>query len=747
MKKKLLLSAFLLSGFLLTAQTPSFNWAKRIGAGSYEMPNKILSDATGNVFVMGNYDTRTDFDPGPGTYTLAPAPGNAETFLVKLDASGNFVWARSFGHDFAAGFLQSTMSFDPAGNIMIAGMYTDVADFDPGPGTYTLSTTLGNASNSYLLKLDANGNFMWVKDFISLTPDGMSAFADIHVDAAGNISLIGVYNDLYDFDPDPVTSYTLNPASPGNMNYVVLKLNATGDFTWAKAIENTTYIRDSYLSIANDQQGNVLFSGPFFGTVDFDPGAGSYTLTTTAQMFQGSSFVAKLDASGNFVWAAHADSPNGAWVSHKDLTCDNAGNVYVCGWGDIDADLDPGPAVFSSPATSATEQGYLFKLSPSGNFVWGNFIIGDNSSECASLTFNTNGDLLILGDYAGTFDFDGGTGTFMQTSPGQSFAKESFMCSYNTAGGFLWANAFGGGAGGVSMAKSIAANNTGIYALGFFEVAGDYDPTAGTSILTPVADIDTYILKLTACIAPPSPINTTIPSRLSVCAGTTTTLSVNSSSGTVSWYASPTSTTTIGSGTVYVTSTLTAGTYTYYADANTCAASPRTVITVTATTFPVLTASTFSSTICSGSSTTLTANAPTPVTYSWNTGASTASITVSPTVTTTYTVTGTNACGTASTSVTQYVYNCTGLYELTNAGDISIYPNPAHAVVSIAIPGYLASGSTIVEVCDALGKLVMKETLTHDLNTFNISGLEDGIYFFKVLNNNQTIKTGKVVKH
>ena len=63
-----------------------------------------------------------------------------------------------------------------------------------------------------------------------------------------------------------------------------------------------------------------------------------------------------------------------------------------------------------------------------------------------------------------------------------------------------------------------------------------------------------------------------------------------------------------------------------------------------------------------------------------------------------------------------------------------------------AIPAYLASESTIVEISDALGKLVMKETLSHDVNTFGIMKLQSGIYFFKVISNHQTIKVGKVVK-
>lgn len=169
--------------------------------------------------------------------------------------------------------------------------------------------------------------------------------------------------------------------------------------------------------------------------------------------------------------------------------------------------------------------------------------------------------------------------------------------------------------------------------------------------------------------------------------------------------------------------------------------------TVSVAVTPTVAAAASETIICVNNTAVLTASATSGVTYSWNTGASTTSISVSPNQTTTYTVTASNACGTATATVVQNVSQCVGIKEIVNADGISIYPNPAKDYVSIAVPAGLASAGTHVEITDALGKVVMKETITTDVTTLGIMKLEEGVYFFRVVTNNQTVKVGKVVKH
>ncbi len=133
------------------------------------------------------------------------------------------------------------------------------------------------------------------------------------------------------------------------------------------------------------------------------------------------------------------------------------------------------------------------------------------------------------------------------------------------------------------------------------------------------------------------------------------------------------------------------------------------------------------------------------ISYTWNTGVTTMSISVSPTLTTTYTVNVTNASSCSSSAVvTVSVSTCTGIDELV-ANNVTIYPNPNNGIIHITLTSELSKNSTL-EIYDVIGKLIVTEALTNELNTSNISHLSSGIYSFRVLNNNNIVKFGKLVK-
>ena len=95
MKKTLLFLVFPL--LCLGAFAQDFQFAKSFGApGGNDYGKSIVLDASGNTFTIGYFSGTVDFDAGAGITELTSA-GLSDIFILKLNASGDFVWAKNIG--------------------------------------------------------------------------------------------------------------------------------------------------------------------------------------------------------------------------------------------------------------------------------------------------------------------------------------------------------------------------------------------------------------------------------------------------------------------------------------------------------------------------------------------------------------------------------------------------------------------------------------------------------------------------
>ncbi|MGB1308709.1 MAG: M28 family peptidase [Oceanihabitans sp.] len=88
------------------------------------------------------------------------------------------------------------------------------------------------------------------------------------------------------------------------------------------------------------------------------------------------------------------------------------------------------------------------------------------------------------------------------------------------------------------------------------------------------------------------------------------------------------------------------------------------------------------------------------------------------------------------------LYNSLSVDEF-NSNEFTIYPNPvkSHLVIEIANNSEKAA----IELLDVTGKIILKKTTSTSKTTLNLSALNSGVYFLKVLTNNK-YKVSKIVK-
>jgi hypothetical protein len=173
--------------------------------GSNDRGTGITADNNDNLYITGWYTGKADMNPGTGaadTFFLEAINGqwDAEGFIAKLDANGNFVWAGALmgGDDYTPESYSITL--DPAGNVYATGMFSGSVDFNPGKNvTDTAFLTAAGGSDAFITKLSTDGIFIhaWAFGNSGASAAGRGVASDKH----GNIYLAGNFSGTIDFEP------------------------------------------------------------------------------------------------------------------------------------------------------------------------------------------------------------------------------------------------------------------------------------------------------------------------------------------------------------------------------------------------------------------------------------------------------------------------------------------------------------------------------------------------------------------
>lgn len=490
---------FLFSHHQCKAQSPHLDWATSRGATSVDIGNAIVIDAQGNTYTTGSFNGTVDFDPGSATQNLVSA-GSSDIFILKTDASGNYIWAKSIGSSGVdAG---SSIAVSPAGNIYITGYFYGNVDFNPGPGIDTLMNADHPCNTEiFILKLDNNGNFAWarsVEGIMTVCTVATDVAYGIDIDQAENVYVTGYWTGRADFNTSQAPADTLFFQSSGSTisgDIFILKLDAGGNFIWAKQIGNA--LSDTGYGLHVSSAGYVYITGVYGADADFNPGPGTDTIFSHGNW---DIFIMKLDTAGNYVWA------KGIGGTGDDrgfaVTTDASGNIYATGHFTGTVDFDPSASVANLVTPNYARATYLLKLDPSGNYTWakamGGNISGGGEREGTALALDAANNIYVTGHFTETVDFNPSTlpaDTFFLTAPGAWNNTDAFILKTDSVGNFAWAVSMG--AAGVDRGKGIAVDATNhVYSIGYYAGTVDFDPESAIQNQVSAGSSDIYIQKL-----------------------------------------------------------------------------------------------------------------------------------------------------------------------------------------------------------------------------------------------------------
>ena len=379
----------------------NFVWVKSFGGTSNDAARSIALDVNGNIYVTGHFQGTCDFDPSLGTSNLTSV-GNNDAFVLKLNSSGDLLWVKNIGS--SGDDRGYSLKVDALGNVYSTGQFFSTADFDlSSPSIHTL-TSLGQA-DIYVLKLDVNGNFVWVKQMGGSLGNFSRA---IDLDGTGNPIVSGFYTGVCDFDPSPAT-YTLQ--TNGNNDFFITKLDVTGNLLWSKSMGSTG--NDASFCLNVDNNNNILIGGMFEGNLDFDLSVSTNTLTSYG--FQ-DAYILKLDPNGNYLWAKQMGCSTDNDQCNA-ITTDAIGNVYTTGIFFSNADFDTSISTYTLQSNGQNDV-FISKFDTNGNLSWAKSFGATGSETSSAICIDQNNKVLSTGYYTQTTDFDPDGGVVTLTNSG-----------------------------------------------------------------------------------------------------------------------------------------------------------------------------------------------------------------------------------------------------------------------------------------------------------------------------------------
>jgi hypothetical protein len=444
----------------------------------------LVQDPQGNILVSGSLNIGVqDMDPGPGTFNLDSNQG--KNFVVKLDPAGQFVWARQFNSNTYLNYPH--LATDAAGNVLLAGGFSNTLDFDPGAATASLTSVGGK--DAFIASWDAAGNFRWVR---SVGGTGDDTFETLATDASGNIVLGGTTRST-DLDLDPGTGtapYTA--ASTTADDAILVKLDSDGNYVWSAGWGGTG--DDEVNDIVIDVAGNVFLAGRFEGAVDFDPSASSYLLNGSWI----DAFAGRWDANGTLVWA-HGWGSSGI---------DNAGSVALGTGGQLvvggsfqnSGDFDPGPGT-RTLTSGGLSDGFLSSFDDLGNLQWAESFGGVANESVTDLVLDRFSGIVVAGYFEGTCDFNPGPQVWNLTSLND---RAAFVMLLNSNGQFLQAkgmsasDASSGIHTGYGVPRLVVDAQDNLYLTGVFYGTVDFSSGQGTGLLTGAAAYNGFFVRLSS---------------------------------------------------------------------------------------------------------------------------------------------------------------------------------------------------------------------------------------------------------
>jgi len=365
--------------------TGGYLWDNVFGGTGSDQVNRIATDSTGNVLLVGLFNASCDF----GTGTPLVSAGSTDAYIAKYDPSGGALLAQRYGGTGADS--SRGVAADSSNNIILCGSAVGAVDFGGGP------VTGAGLADGWLLKIDPIGGHQFSLPLMGTSIDFAQQVATA---STGEIYVAG--------EARSVNFGTGLICNSGGADGYVARYTAAGAIQWVQWWGST--LNDLVDDMTLDPvDASVYVGGPFSNSLTF----GGATVNS-AGGFDG--YLVKYNAAGAYQWEYLVRSSSSTQDRVTGIALAPNQQVTICGVFANDFDFGGGNRVHST----FVEDAYVVQLSPAGVWTWDAIVTGTNDQSPRDVAADAVGDLRIGGVFEDSADFDPGAGVTTLTAGGTS---------------------------------------------------------------------------------------------------------------------------------------------------------------------------------------------------------------------------------------------------------------------------------------------------------------------------------------
>lgn len=358
-------------------------WIKQFGGSLADKAIDLAIGPDQNPVIVGQFSGTVNF----GSTSLTSTANSRDIFIVKLDPSGNVLWARKEGGNQTENAYKVTV--DHQNNVILTGEYQGNSTI--GPNTFTSSA---GSFDIFIAKYNSGGTPLWsLSGYADYDDKGLA----VAVDSQNNIFMTGQFSDTLNFASN---NYNNNGFNTG----FICKLDPAGQLQFLylmKAGYTMPY------DIQVNQNDEPVVTGDFLGNMNYYDQSGAHSIQNP---YDKHLFVLKTSNSGQYQWSYTLGSDNE--LSAKAIAIDPTNNVFVTGYFKCDL----------SQIQDTTEQllnavgyrdAYLLKISNSGSRIYIKQFGGKLDDEGKSIAVNQSDRPYVCGSYTSDLNFNFGAGCIM----------------------------------------------------------------------------------------------------------------------------------------------------------------------------------------------------------------------------------------------------------------------------------------------------------------------------------------------